>query len=213
MPMRKRESGAPYVDIDDLYTRRQTPPAAPEPSTTARLSAAIDREHAAADAGRGLRSESGRAKVSTTTPLLLAAGAIVLGGNALLGGGNDNSASTERTLAPEAKVGQVYAEPVDTARASIAAGASELVKKARLDSLGIDEHTRAVGKDGFVEPGLTPTAETLAADAQQREANNEGPRDIPPELLAAQVDYWGGTPASEEAIQTARQQERFNGQP
>lgn len=212
MPMRKRESGAPYVGVDDLYRRRQPLQAAPEPNTTQRLSAAINREHAAGDAGRGLRSESGRAKVSTTTPLLLAAGAIVLGGNALLGGG-DNSASTERTLAPEAKVGQVYAEPVDTARASIAAGASELVKKARLDSLGIDEHTRAVGKDGFVEPGLMPTAETLATDAQQREANNEGPRDIPPELLAAQVDYWGGAPASEAAIQTARQQERFNGQP
>lgn len=216
MPMRKRESGAPHVDVDQLYRRTnkgQAPTA--EPSTTERLTRRIEGEYAATEAAdRSLRGETGRARVNTTTPLLLAAGALVLGGNAVLGGGDEKS--TERSLAPEAKIGQVYAEPVDTARASIAAGASELIKQAKLDELnaierpagqspqqGGDFPTEDGPADGMLEsePFMydgTEFYESPTAQAQPAEG----------ETTAA-----GITTASEEAIRTAQQQERFNGQP
>lgn len=208
MPMRKRPHTEPFVDVDDLYRRgHSTAQAAPnEPSTTQRLSTAIDREHAAAAADRSLKSERGHARSSVLVPLAVAGVALNLLGMP----GREKSASTEPVAADADKVALVRAEEPLTAIATVAATAPDVATKARTDALGIAEHTRAVGQDGFVGAGLTPTEESLQTAAQQREANNEGPRDIPPELLAAQVDYWGGAPASEAAIETAHKQNRFN---
>lgn len=206
MPMRKRESGAPFVDV----VKRPEEHLTPEPTTTERLTRRIEGEHAATEAaGRSLRGEGGRATPSVLGPLAIAAVGLTLLGSS----SKDKNPSTEPVASEPAKVELVHAEAPVTGVATIAATLPDIATKARKDALGIDEYTRAVGKDGFVGAGLTPTEESLQTAAQQREANNEGPRDIPPELLAAQVDYWGGAPASEEAIRTAQQQDRFNGQP